>query len=272
MVPNNTIEQSPSWEPHRSSVSQEIPRTLCNTNVYYHIHKSPPPVHILSQINPVQSPHPTSWRSISILSSHLLLGLPSGLFPSRFSHQKPVCTSPLPHTCYMPRPSHFLRFCRPNSIWWGVQIIKFLIMQFSPLPCYFVPLRPKYSPLHPTLKHPQPMFLRYCERQVSHPYKTTREIIIRYILIIFGWQTGRQKILHWMIVSIPGRSLRLTGNILSQNKITKAFCKSSLKLAVNEILMQKLFNIWTSLEQLLKCIWKCRKRKYLLTHKLNAQL
>ena len=27
-------------------------------------------------------PHPTSWRSILILSSHLRLGLPSGLFPS----------------------------------------------------------------------------------------------------------------------------------------------------------------------------------------------
>jgi hypothetical protein len=33
---------------------------------------------------PAQSrpPHPTSWRSILILSSHLQLGLPSGLFPS----------------------------------------------------------------------------------------------------------------------------------------------------------------------------------------------
>jgi hypothetical protein len=28
--------------------------------------------------------HPTSWRSILILSSHLCLGVPSGLFPSGF--------------------------------------------------------------------------------------------------------------------------------------------------------------------------------------------
>jgi hypothetical protein len=32
-------------------------------------------------------------------------------------------------------------------------------MKFSPLPCYLVPLRPKYSPQHPILKHPQPTFL-----------------------------------------------------------------------------------------------------------------
>jgi hypothetical protein len=30
------------------------------------------------------SPHPTSLRSILILSTHLQLGLPSGLFPSGF--------------------------------------------------------------------------------------------------------------------------------------------------------------------------------------------
>ena len=30
------------------------------------------------------TPHPTSWRSILTLSSHLRLGLPSGLFPSGF--------------------------------------------------------------------------------------------------------------------------------------------------------------------------------------------
>ena len=46
---------------------------------------------------------------------------------------------------------------------WGVQIIKLLIMQFFPLPCYLVPLRLKYSH-HPFLKHPQPAFLPHCER------------------------------------------------------------------------------------------------------------
>ena len=38
----------------------------------------------LSWASPIQSPYPqpTSWRSILILSTHLRLGLPSGLFPS----------------------------------------------------------------------------------------------------------------------------------------------------------------------------------------------
>ena len=40
----------------------------------------------LSWVNPFQSiyPHPTSWRSVLILSTHLRLGLSSGLFPSGF--------------------------------------------------------------------------------------------------------------------------------------------------------------------------------------------
>ena len=46
--------------------------------------KCPPPVDILSQLDPVHTSHPTSLRSILILSSHLNLGLPSGFFPSGF--------------------------------------------------------------------------------------------------------------------------------------------------------------------------------------------
>ena len=40
----------------------------------------------LSWASPIQSiyPHPTSWRSVLILSTHPHLGLPSGLLPSDF--------------------------------------------------------------------------------------------------------------------------------------------------------------------------------------------
>ena len=48
----------------------------------------------LSWASPFQSiyPHPTSWRSILIISTHLRLGLPSGLFPSGFPQQDPILT------------------------------------------------------------------------------------------------------------------------------------------------------------------------------------
>jgi hypothetical protein len=53
----------------------------------------------LSWATSIQSipPHPTSWRSILILSSHLRLGLPSGLFPSGFP-TTPLL-SPIRATC-----------------------------------------------------------------------------------------------------------------------------------------------------------------------------
>jgi hypothetical protein len=37
-------------------------------------------------------------------------------------------------------------------------------MQLSPFSCHLVPLRSKYSPQLPILKHPQPAFLPQCQR------------------------------------------------------------------------------------------------------------
>jgi hypothetical protein len=51
------MEQSPSWEANRFATSQEIPRILRNPKVNYRIHKCPPTVCTLSQLNTLQTPH-----------------------------------------------------------------------------------------------------------------------------------------------------------------------------------------------------------------------
>ena len=152
------MEESP-WEANRLSASQKIVRTFWNPNIHYRIYKCAPSVPVLSQINPVHVPGLISWRSSLILSPHLTPRSSKWSLPLRFPDENSICTSLLPHTCYLHFPSHSSRFDNLNTIWWGVQTIKLLIIQFSPLPCYFVPLGPKYSPQHPILKHAQPAFL-----------------------------------------------------------------------------------------------------------------
>jgi hypothetical protein len=42
---------------------------------------------------------------------------------------------------------------------WGVCTKEVIITQCSIASCYFIPLRPKYSPQNPVPEHPQTMFL-----------------------------------------------------------------------------------------------------------------
>jgi hypothetical protein len=75
---NSSIELSSSWEVNSCSVTQGIPSILQNPKVHCHVHMSPLLVLILSQMNPFHT-HPLfSYR---IISFHLRLDRPSGLFP-----------------------------------------------------------------------------------------------------------------------------------------------------------------------------------------------
>ena len=177
------MEQSPSWEADRFSASQEIPGILRNTEVHYRFHKRPPPVSVLSQIDPVHilTPHLLKVHHISILPSKP--GSAKWFLSLGFPNQNPVYTSPLPHTCYMPRPSHSSRFYHPNNIGWAVQTIKLLFMYFPPITRYLVFLRSNILlnilfsnnlSIHSSLN---------VSDQVSHPYKTTGKIMVLYISV-----------------------------------------------------------------------------------------
>jgi len=127
--------------------------------------------------------HPTSWRSILILSSHLHLGLVSVLFPPAFP-TKTLCTpllSPICATC----PAHLIlvRFITQTMLGEEYRTLSSSL-------CIFL-----HSPVTLSLLGPNILLstllsftLRPCSSisvsdKVSHPHKTTGTIILLYILI-----------------------------------------------------------------------------------------
>ena len=101
------MEQCPSREVYQFSASQETPRILWNPKVHYRSHKSPSPVPILSQIDPVHV------ATSLFLKIHLNIklpptpGSPKWSLSFRFPQQNPVYVSPLTHVRYLP-PSYLL--------------------------------------------------------------------------------------------------------------------------------------------------------------------
>jgi hypothetical protein len=90
------MQQGPSWEANCLQLVKKFPAFYGNRRFLTALTSAR---HLsLSWASPIQSSHPhsTSWRSILILSSHLRLGLPSGLFHSSFPTRTLYTTPPSP--------------------------------------------------------------------------------------------------------------------------------------------------------------------------------
>ena len=148
----------------------------------------------LSWANPITSiyPHPTSWRSILILSTHLRLGLPSDLFPSGFPAKilyTPL-SSPIRATC----PAHLIL----------LDVITRTILceeyrSFSSSLCNLLHspvISPRLGPniLFNTMFSNTFGFLssRNVSDQVSHPYKTTWKLYFYISWSLNFWVATRK--------------------------------------------------------------------------------
>jgi len=89
--------------------------------------------------------------------------LPSSLLRSDFPNHNSACTCPFPVslTCPPSRSGH------PHSIWWGVRIVKLLIVQCPSFPYLSVPLRPTWLPQQRIFKCHQPVLISQSERPSS---------------------------------------------------------------------------------------------------------
>jgi len=172
------MEQSPSWKANRFSAGQEIPRILWNPKVHYRIHKCPPRVPILSQLNPV---HALTFHF------HLRLVLPSGLSPSGF----------LIKTLYVPLLSHIHATCLAHLILldfitrtiFGDQYRSLSSSLCSFVQSLFISSLLGSNTLLNTL-FSNTISLRSSlnvRDQVSHPYKATGNTILLHISIFELW-------------------------------------------------------------------------------------
>ena len=104
----HSMQHIPSWDANCFSASQEIPRTLWNPKVHHHIHKCPPPVPILSQLNLVHNP--TSYF-LKIYLNIILPSIPQSpkcLFPSGFLSK--TLNTPLLPSIHATCPAYLILF------------------------------------------------------------------------------------------------------------------------------------------------------------------
>ena len=129
--------------------------------------------------------HPIPWRFILILSSHLHLGLPCCLFPSGFPTKTLYTLFCIRATC----PANFILIDLITRAIFGEKY-----SSLSSSLCSFL-----HSPVTSSLWGPNILLSTLFSNtlslrsplnekdQVSHPHKTTGEINVLYIVILYFW-------------------------------------------------------------------------------------
>jgi hypothetical protein len=116
----------------------------------------------------------------------------------RFPYQNPIYINPLPHTCYMPHPPHSSWFNHPKNT--GEYRSQSSLCSFLHSPVSLSLLGPNIlsSILFSTL----PIFLPQSEQSSFTPIKNNKQNYssVHLNIYTFGYQSGRQKILHLDII------------------------------------------------------------------------
>ena len=183
-LPTYSMLESPSWEANRFATSQEIPRILCNPKVHCHVYNCPPPVPILSQIDPV---HAQTSHILKIVFDTVLPSKPESSKWSLFfgfPHHNHVCTSSFPVRATRPaHPTRIIMDEQYSSL--SSSLCSFLhsLVTWSLLDPNILLSTLLSNSQHPTLKLPQPTFCLNVSDHVSHPYKTTDKTVFLYNII-----------------------------------------------------------------------------------------
>jgi len=172
------MDQIPSWEANRFSPSQEILLILWNPKVHYRMHKRPPPVPILGQIDPLQAFTPHFLKIHFIIIFPYMPASCKWSLSLRIPHQNPV-SSPT-YVLHAPLTSCF-------SIWSPKQCtVRSAHHQAPHYTLFSTPLlpRPSWAQIFSSAPYSQKYLAYDPPSQVSHPYKTTVKTVVLCILIV----------------------------------------------------------------------------------------